>query len=442
MIECKLVSSERQTAFGPLCLLGHFLTQERVLEPLSGVKIAQKTVKHTPQQKLTDALMGILCGCKAIYQTNARVRPDAPLTRAFGRRRGRVADQSTIQRTLDAFSEENVEQLRGAVEAIGDRHSRLLSHPYEREMLLLEVDLTGLRASKRAQRSTKGYFSGSRNATGRQLARASAPLYGEVPFCKLHPGNTGSCEVLKGTIKEIERLLKSTPRKRKRTLVRLDGGFGTDENLEWLCSRGYQLVAKGYHGGRAKKLARSVPEEAWQEGPTAGQSLAVVAPEEAPGYSRETKTVLRRWTDKEGKPYADYLITTLTRLSASEVAELYDRRGGMESDIKGDKRGLGIEERRKKNFHAQEALALLAQLAHNVLAWFKGWFLRGTKAAELGQERMVRDVLAMPAEVRRGRFSGALRLRLPHLHPWAKAVAAGTRARSIRDGRRTFWRKN
>jgi hypothetical protein len=31
MIECKLVSSKTQTAFGPLCLLGHYLTQEGVL---------------------------------------------------------------------------------------------------------------------------------------------------------------------------------------------------------------------------------------------------------------------------------------------------------------------------------------------------------------------------------------------------------------------------
>ena len=48
MLECKLLSSKRQTAFGPLCLLGHLLTQEGVLEPLSGVKITQKTVRHSP----------------------------------------------------------------------------------------------------------------------------------------------------------------------------------------------------------------------------------------------------------------------------------------------------------------------------------------------------------------------------------------------------------
>ena len=113
MFECKLVASKRQTAFGPLCLLGHYLSQEGVLKPLSSVHIVQKSIKHSPTQKLIDALMGILSGCKALYEIDVRVRPDAPLQRAFGRER--CADQSTIQRTLNAFTSENVAQLRQAV---------------------------------------------------------------------------------------------------------------------------------------------------------------------------------------------------------------------------------------------------------------------------------------------------------------------------------------
>ena len=54
--------------------------------------------------------------------------------------------------------------------------------------------------------------------------------------------------------------------------------------------------------------------------------------------------------------HKDYLVSTLFELSASQIAKLYDGRGGMEVEIKGDKRGLGIEKRRKKSFHAQEAL--------------------------------------------------------------------------------------
>lgn len=438
MFECKLVSSKTQTAFGPLCLLGHYLTEERVLEPLSGVKVAQKSVKHSPTNKLTDALVGILSGCKALYETNCRLRPDLPLGRAFGRER--VADQSTIQRTLDAFTPENVHQLREAVEAIGRRNSPIFSHPFEKEMLVLEVDLTGLRASKRAEGSTKGYFSGSRNRTGRQLLRVSAPGYGEVLFEKLYPGNTTSCEVLKHTLGEVERFLGLEPHKRRRTLLRIDGGFGTDENLNWLIWRGYEFVAKGYGGRRASMLARSVPEGGWQEGPTQSQQLGV--PAKAHRYARKTKSVVRRWLDEKGKMHQDYLVSTLSELAPARIATLYDGRAGMEADIKGDKRGLGIEKRRKKSFHAQEALALLAQLSHNLLAYFKRWFLEGTEAHKLGVERLVRDVLAMAGEVRVGRISGKVRMKLPHLHPWAKAVAMGVEAHRSRNGWRTIWRKN
>src|SRR5919106_4166112 len=401
MIECALNSPQKQTTFGPLCALGHYLLKEGVLEPLSGVHIAQKTLEHSPQQKLLDALVGILSGCKALYEIDVRLRPDVPLQRAFGR--DRCADQSTIQRTLNAFTEENVAQLRQAVEAIGRCYSATFSHDFEREMLVVEVHLTGLRASKRAEGSTKGYFSGERNATGRQLLRVIAPQYKEILFEKLYAGNTTSCEVLKESIREVERILSLAEdrQKRRRTLVRLDGGFGTDANLNWLMWRGYEFIAKGYGGKRAKKLASSVAEDGWQKGPTKSQKLGV--PGSPHRYARRSKTVVRRWVDEKGKPYQDYLVCSLFWLGSSQIATLYDARGGMETDIKGDKRGLGIEKRRKKSFLAQEALVLLAQLSHNLLIFFKRWFLGGTEAAKLGVERLVREVMRMPGEVRIGR---------------------------------------
>src|SRR5215203_4279618 len=139
MFECKLVASKRQTAFGPLCLLGHYLSQEGVLKPLSSVHIVQKSIKHSPTQKLIDALMGILSGCKALYEIDVRVRPDAPLQRAFSRER--CADQSAIQRTLNAFTPENVARLREAVEALDvccvdwvrDRKGAIVVSPHQGE---------------------------------------------------------------------------------------------------------------------------------------------------------------------------------------------------------------------------------------------------------------------------------------------------------------------
>jgi hypothetical protein len=158
MIECKLVSDQTQTAHGPLCAFGHFLTREKALEPLGWVQVPQKTVKHSPKEKLIDSLIGILAGCKALYEFNVEVRPDLPLQRAFGREDG-CADQSTIQQTLNAFGQRTCAQLREAVEAIHRRYSKIYSHDFEEEMLMVEVDLTGLSASKDSEGSTKGYFS-------------------------------------------------------------------------------------------------------------------------------------------------------------------------------------------------------------------------------------------------------------------------------------------
>jgi hypothetical protein len=327
-----------------------------------------------------------------------------------------------------------------AVETIHRREGKVFAHDYEKGLLVLEVDLTGLTASKNAERSTKGYFPGKCNRRGRQLVRVIAPQYGEILFEKLYPGNTTSKEVLKGTMIEVERILGLDEGKRKQILIRLDGGFGTDENLNWLCWRGYRFVAKGYSGTRAQKVTATVPEDDWREGPTRGQELG--RPAQPHRYGRKTQTVARRWWDEKGKLHQDLLITTEVSLSREEVAKLYDRRGGMEVDIKGDKRGLGLEKRRKKRFFAQEALVLLAQLAHNLLVWFKQWFLEGTKAAGLGMERLVGEVLAMPAQVRMGRGGSRMRLSLPTLHPWANAVWKGVRARFPRSRWRAIWGQN
>lgn len=448
MIECSLVLDKTQTAFGPLCAFGHHLTLNGVLEPLEQVDVPQKSVRHSPAEKLTDALIGMLAGCEALYQLNVRVRPDLPLQEAFGREGEGLADQSTISDTLNAFEEGTVAQLRGAVESIHRLHSGIFRHDFEREMLVLEVDLTGLTASEKAEGSKKGYFPNKRNKRGRQLVRVFAPQYGEILFEKLYWGNTNSSEVLKATIKEVERILPDLTeesRKRKRTLIRVDGGFGTDENLNWLCWRGYQFICKGYSGGRAKKVAKSVPEEEWREGPTPGQQLGI--PSEPHGYGRKTRTVARRWRDEKDKLHQDLLITTLVDLSPPETAKLYDERGAMEVDIKGDKRGLGIEKRRKKSFHAQEALVLLAQLAHNLAVWFKEWFLAGSEAGRLGMERLLREVFAMPGRVVARQVgwcsssSSKVGIKLPTLHPWAKAVANGINEHFKRNGLRAIWGK-
>ena len=54
----------------------------------TGVQIAQKTVKDSPQDKLIDILMMLLCGAQSLVQINTLLRSDPALQRSIGRERG------------------------------------------------------------------------------------------------------------------------------------------------------------------------------------------------------------------------------------------------------------------------------------------------------------------------------------------------------------------
>ena len=61
---------------------------------------------------------------------------------------------------------------------------------------------------------------------------------------------------------------------------------------------------------------------------------------------------------------------------------------------------LGITKRSKKRFAAQQVVALLGALAHNVLTWAKCWMLALAPAIRrLGIKRLVRDVFGITGRV-------------------------------------------
>ena len=64
------------------------------------VHIGQKTITHTPVQKLYDAFIAILAGAHGFVEINKRLRSDSGLQAAFGRQG--CAEPSGVQETLDA----------------------------------------------------------------------------------------------------------------------------------------------------------------------------------------------------------------------------------------------------------------------------------------------------------------------------------------------------
>jgi hypothetical protein len=151
------------------------------------VHIRQKTIKHTPIEKLTDAFIAILSVAHGLCEVNTRVRSDAALQRAFGR--SGCAEQSVVQETLDYCTAENVGQMEEAVDEIFRAHSQTYRHNFKAGLLLLDIDLTGMPCGRRAEMALKGYFSQAGARYGRQMGRVVAARYDEVIVDRLYPGN-------------------------------------------------------------------------------------------------------------------------------------------------------------------------------------------------------------------------------------------------------------
>ena len=416
-----------------LCLLGQKCQQDHLLDPLHQfIKIDQKTVEHSPTAKLQDGLLAIMCGAEAVYQINTLLRSDPAVAKSFGRER--CADQSTIQETLSACTAINVLEMQTVLKIIFQKTARAIAHAFSKGPLILDIDITGLPCGRHLEGATKGYFAGCKpGTTGRQLCRVCASQYDEVVYQQVCAGNIGSSQlaVFKQVIEATWDILKLTAQDKGRVLIRLDSGYGTTDIINYLWAEGYQFITKLFATSRARKLGRAVAVTAWQADPchsgrsctlltephlyTGGQrKLQQIGVRCKLGEKSQAKRVAQAQAKraKTGKvqlvdeyEYSVLLVCTeaLAELDALNPAELveqlhfYDARATIESaSIRGDKQGLKLVKRRKHSLYGQEMLILLAQLAHNLIVWARGWLSEfEPKLAEYGIKRWVRDLLTM-----------------------------------------------
>jgi hypothetical protein len=183
--------------------------------------------------------------------------------------------------------------------------------------------------------------------------------------------------------------------------------------VNWLLRRGYHVHCKDFSSRRAAHYALSVCE--WVADPRQpGREMGWAIVKEG-DYARPVRRLAMRWRKRNGQRCHALLISTLEPGDVLKLlgmapglvtdagavmlayARLYDERGGaVEIDIKESKQGLGITKRRKKSFAGQQMVALLGQLAHNVVVWAKRWLAAEVpKLRRYGVQRMVRDVLAV-----------------------------------------------
>jgi hypothetical protein len=447
MNESIIISEEVKqhfTAYATLTALGVKVAQMELFKPITQhVKIAQKTVKYTPIEKLIDAEIAILAGAHGMVEINKRVRPDRGLQAAFGR--AGCAEQSVVQDSLDACNMENVIQMQAALDQVYRQHSQGYGHNYQKDWQLLDVDMTGRPCGKKAAFATKGYFAKQRNRRGRQEGYLIASHYEEIVAKQIFDGKTQLTKALRPLLEAAEKTLglDQDEAKRQRTILRVDSGGGSVDDVNWVLRRGYQLHCKDYSGKRARHLAESVV--AWFNDPRCPERQVGWVTAEADCYTRPVKRIAVRCRKNNGQWGVGVILSTLSPQAVLKRTDqpldklsdplavllayvyFYDQRGGgVETEIKEDKQGLGTRKRNKKRFPAQYILTLLEALAHNLLVWARRWLAPlCPKVAQFGMLRLVRDAFHMNGLIVLDQAAHVLKIVFNRADPLAKEMQTG-----------------
>ncbi len=401
MNESTTPTTKQFSSCASLAAIGIKLRELRVFEPIvQTVQIAQKTIKDKPSEKLYDAWISMLAGAHGLVEINTRLRADVGLQRAFGR--SRCAEQLVVQDTLNACTAENVKQMEQAIDSMYRQHSQGYQHDYQTSLQVLDVDMSGLPCGPKAA------FAKQRNRRGRQLGRVLASHSGEIVVDSLFDGKTQLTRALQPLMLAAEETLQLNEDQRRQTVVRVDAGGGSLDDVNWLLARGYLVHGKDYSGQQAKRLAKSVLD--WYVDPHQPERQFGWVTEPTQAYVRPVKRIAVRCRKPDGQFAYGVLLSALSAqhvltLSGQSLSVLedpaavllsyvrfYDQRGGgVETSFKGDKQGLGIGKRSKKRFAAQQMVMLLGSLAHNVIVWARRW-LASPALQHYGILRMVRDV--------------------------------------------------
>jgi hypothetical protein len=220
------------------------------------VQIRQKVLRYRPSDKRLDGFILIVAGGRGIPAVNTRVRPEAMLPAAFGR--DGCADQSTVSDSLNACDAATVRQLRAALQGILREHSRACDPDYGQNWPVLDIDRRGLPAGLHGEGVSKGYVALTAQRRGRPLGRVIATGYDEIGLERLYPGHRPLQASVQDRVLGSEQLLTVRRAARQRTWLRIDGGGGETEPINWELRRGYLILVKAPGWRRIQALAQPV----------------------------------------------------------------------------------------------------------------------------------------------------------------------------------------
>ena len=251
---------------------------------------------------------------------------------------------------MNARQYEDVVKLRQGSEKLFLRESRTLQHDFKKGLLWLDIDLMPLPVSKNAKVRIKG----------RQLARIIAPQYKETIFSRIYPGKPHAYIPL---IEGLNDLFEFLEAQREATVLRTDSGFGGDANINLVLGKKWQVLTKGSQGHRPNAFAKQIQKNDWQR---IGDERWVAKAVSPPTYVRSVQHLVLRWKTASAQIKNSTVVCSINDWSMEQVISHFDEFG---ASARTSDKALKFAKRRKKNLAAQEALILLTDVAHNILAW-------------------------------------------------------------------------
>jgi hypothetical protein len=372
-----------------------------------------KEVKYSVYQKLITIIVSIIMGCEYTKDINEVLATEKVAANMFNM--DRFPDQSQINILLTRMNEENIEQLTQIHHNLFMKNSYSLSCGNK---VVVDLDQTGLIANGRTYEfAEKGYFPKKKNQRGYQLSAAFVGEHSETLALFLDPGNVHSKNRMEDLLHSVTSKFKEHLNAGK-LILRMDGGYGSLENIEVLKSiPSLKFIVKGYSTRQSARLAKGIPFEAYTQ---VDRNIWVY---EFPSNEDGLRIILVQTLRKNGELVYSHLITNISsgKLSAAEAFHFYNRRQTIEAFFKTAKNVYGIKNLRTRKFYGIYAFLWLVFITHNLVTWFKDSVLKDTALQEVGVKTLIEKVGSIRAFVER--TLQGIRIIIPTLTKLAKLLA-------------------
>lgn len=224
--------SEEATDHALLVMLGDFARHVGLIDLLARVPIAQRMGRHSPQEKLTQMLVGVLAGLEYLQDFNVTADPlvnDPAVAHSWGQ--ATFAHYSSLSRTVAVADEETLRAVIAALDDVSRIHVEREVAWFLRagEPVTVDVDLTGRQVSSTSTSYPGAEFGWMGDEVGKGYQAALTSLSGG-PTNRLwlsaarYGGRTHSSECLQDVVRTMEQKVGLHPRRRTDLAQgRLDG---------------------------------------------------------------------------------------------------------------------------------------------------------------------------------------------------------------------------